>query len=65
MKLRLNKCQDIRIYFIKNLSLVQTSQKLNKVRIFYLEITIIIMLTYNKIDISLNKHKLKKTIKIY
>ena len=65
MKLRLNKCQDIRIYFIKNLSLVQTSQKLNKVRIFYLEITIIIMLIYNKIDISLNKHKLKKTIKIY
>ena len=65
MKLRLNKCQDIRIYFIKNLSLVQTSQKLNKVRKFYLEITIIIMLIYNKIDISLNKHKLKKTIKIY
>ena len=65
MKLRLKKCQDIRIYFIKNLSLVQTSQKLNKVRIFYLEITIIIMLIYNKIDISLNKHKLKKTIKIY
>ena len=65
MKLRLNKCQDIRIYFIKNLSLVQNSQKLNKVRIFYLEITIIIMLIYNKIDISLNKHKLKKTIKIY
>ena len=53
MKLRLNKCQDIRIYFIKNLSLVQTSQKLNKVRIFYLEITIIIMLIYNKIDICL------------
>ena len=65
MKLRLNKRQDIRIYFIKNLSLVQTSQKLNKVRKFYLEITIIIMLIYNKIDISLNKHKLKKTIKIY